>query len=164
MKRLFISLLAAGFFLSTGFAHAEDAVVAIGKKVKFDYTLTVDKAVVETSKGKQPLEYNPGRGELIPGLEKELLGMKAGDAKTVVVKPEDGYGVVRPDALRDFERSKLPKDMAPKVGMVVEMQDEKGTSFPAKIAEVNDKTVKLDFNHPLAGKTLAFDVKVVSIE
>ena len=159
-----MTVLAAGLFLSTGFAHAEDAVVAIGKKIKFDYTLTVDKEVVETSKGKQPLEYNPGRGELIPGLEKELLGMKAGDSKTVVVKPEDGYGVIRPDALREFDRDKLPKDMAPKVGMVLEMQDETGTAFPARIAEVMDKKVKLDFNHPLAGKILTFDVKVVEIE
>jgi FKBP-type peptidyl-prolyl cis-trans isomerase 2 len=157
-------LLAAGFFLSTGFAHAEDAVIAVGKKVKFDYTLTVDKEVVETSQGKQPLEYHPGRGELIPGLEKEMLGLKVGDSKTVVVKPEEGYGLVRQDAFREFDRAKLPKDVIPQVGMVLEMQDEGGNSFPASIAEVNEKTLKLNFNHPLAGKELKFDVKVVGIE
>jgi FKBP-type peptidyl-prolyl cis-trans isomerase SlyD len=164
MNNSFVSFLAAGVLLSAGFAHAEDALVAIGKKVKFDYTLTVDDKLVETSKGKSPLEYNPGRGEIISGLEKELMGLKAGDAKTVVVKPEEGYGVLRADAFREFDRSQLPKGMDPKVGMMLEMQDEKGTSFPAKLAEVKEKTVKLDFNHPLAGKTLTFDVKVVSVE
>ena len=164
MKNLFVTVLAAVLFLSVSFAHAEDAVVAAGKKIKFDYTLTVDKEVIETSNGKQPLEYNPGRGELIPGLEKELLGMKAGQSKTVVVQPEDGYGVIRADALREFDKDKLPKDMTPKVGMSLEMQDEKGTTFSAKIVEVMDKKVKLDFNHRLAGKVLTFDVKVVSIE
>ena len=59
---------------------------------------------------------------------------------------------------------KMPKDVEPKVGMVLEMQDEKGTAFPATVAEVGDKTVKLNFNHPLAGKELKFDVKVVAIE
>ncbi|MEI6437836.1 MAG: peptidylprolyl isomerase [Candidatus Omnitrophota bacterium] len=164
MNKLLGLLLASMFCLTTGVVHAEDAVVAAGKKIKFDYTLTVDKEVVETSQGKTPLEYNPGRGELIPGLEKEMLGMKVGESKTVVVKPEDGYGLVREDAFRDFDRAKMPKDVEPKVGMVLEMQDESGTSFPAAVAEVNDKTVKLNFNHPLAGKELKFDVKVVAIE
>ncbi|MBF0595538.1 MAG: peptidylprolyl isomerase [Candidatus Omnitrophica bacterium] len=164
MKKILVLLFAVMTVLFNGVGHAEDVMVAVGKKVKFDYTLTVNKEVVESSKGKQPLEYNPGRGELIPGLEKEMLGMKVGDAKTVVVKPEDGYGIIRSDAFRDFDRAKLPKDMEPKVGMVLEMQDETGTSFPAKVAEVSEKSVKLDFNHPLAGKELTFDVKVVSIE
>ncbi len=164
MNKMLGLLLAVGFCLTTGFAHAEDMVVAAGKKIKFDYTLTVDKNVVETSQGKQPLEYNPGRGELIAGLEKEMLGMKVGESKTVIVKPQDGYGLVREDAFRDFDRSKLPKDVEPKVGMVLEMQDENGTAFPASVAAVNEKTVRLDFNHPLAGKELKFDVKVVSIE
>lgn len=164
MNKLLGLFLAAGFCLTTGLVHAENTVVAAGKKIKFDYTLTVDKAVVETSQGKKPLEYNPGRGELIAGLEKAMLGMKVGESKTVIVKPEDGYGPVRPDAFRDFDRAKMPKDVEPKVGMVLEMQDEKGTSFPASIAEIKDKTVKLNFNHPLAGKELKFDVKVVAIE
>ncbi|OGS34155.1 MAG: hypothetical protein A2293_04955 [Elusimicrobia bacterium RIFOXYB2_FULL_49_7] len=138
--------------------------MAEGRKVKFDYTLTVEKEVVETSQGKEPLEYNPGRGELIPGLEKEMLGMKAGDGKKVVVKPEEGYGLERQDAFRDFDRSKFPADLDPKVGMVLEMKDEKGDAFPAVVSEVGEKSVKLNFNHPLAGKELEFDVKVVAVE
>ena len=164
MNKFSVGLLASVFLLSTGLVFADDAVVAIGKKVKFDYTLTVNKEVVETSLGKQPLEYNPGRGELIPGLENELLGMKAGDSKVVVVKPEDGYGLVREDAFRDFALDKLPQGLTPQAGMILEMQDEGGKSFPAVISEVNEKSIKLDFNHSLAGKELVFDVKVLAIE
>ncbi len=164
MNKLAGFFLAAGLVLTGGLVCAEDVVVAAGEQISFDYTLTVNKEVVETSQGKKPLEYYPGRGELIPGLEKEMLGMKVGESKTVVVKPEDGYGLVRPDAFRNFDRSKMPKDVQPRVGMVLEMQDEKGTAFPAVVAEVNEKTVKLNFNHPLAGKELTFDVKVVAIK
>jgi FKBP-type peptidyl-prolyl cis-trans isomerase 2 len=152
--------------LGTGFVYAQaaDKVVADGMKVKFDYTLMVGTEQVETTQGKQPLEYVHGKKMLIPGLEKELVGMKAGDAKTVMVTAEDAYGPVRPEALREIENEKLPKDITPKVGMVLEMQDPEGNAYPAIVKEVKDKTFVLDFNHPLAGKELKFDVKIVSVE
>jgi FKBP-type peptidyl-prolyl cis-trans isomerase SlyD len=152
--------------LGTGFAHAQaaDKVVADGMKVKFDYTLTVGTEQVETTKGKEPLEYVQGTKMLIPGLEKELAGMKAGDVKVVTVKSEDAYGPVRPEALREIEKEKLPKDITPQIGMVLEMQDPEGNAYPAVVKEVKDKTFILDFNHPLAGKELKFDVKIVSVE
>ncbi|MEI8010899.1 MAG: peptidylprolyl isomerase [Candidatus Omnitrophota bacterium] len=139
-------------------------IISKGMKVKFDYTLTVDKEVVETTEGKQPLEYVHGKNMLIPGLEKELEGLKAGDVKTVMVKPEEGYGPVRTDSLREFEKSKFPKDIVPQVGMVLEMQDPQGNPYPAMVKEIKDKIVILDFNHPLAGKELKFDVKIVGVE
>ncbi len=153
-------VLGAGFV----FAQAGDKAVADGMKVKFDYTLTVDKEQVETTKGKEPLEYVHGQNMLIPGLEKELAGMKAGDEKTVVVKSEDAYGPVRPEALREVENTKLPKEITPQVGMVLEMQDPQGNAYPAVVKEVKDKTFVLDFNHPLAGKELKFDVKIVAVD
>ncbi len=156
--------LVAGFLFTAGWSHADDAVIAAGKKVKFDYTLTVDAQQVETTTGKQPLEYTQGKNQLIPGLEKQLDGMKVGETKSVVVKPDDGYGQVRKDAFREFEKTKLPKDTEPKVGMMLELKDKDGNAYPATISEVKDKTVVLDFNHPLAGKELKFDVKIVSIE
>ena len=164
MRGLLGLVAAAVILLSTGLVHAEDVLVGPGKKVSFDYTLIVAGENVETTEGKTPLEYNTGRGEIIPGLESALTGMKAGDSKTVVVKPEDGYGLVRQDAFREFDRSKLPKDLVPAVGMVLKMQDESGNSYPAAIAEVTEKTVKLDFNHPLAGKELTFNVKIVAVK
>ncbi len=145
-------------------AVAAGKAIASGMKVKFDYTLTVDKEQVETTQGKQPLEYVHGKNMLIPGLEKELVGLTPGMAKTVIVKPEDGYGPVRPEALREFDKTKFPKDIVPQVGMVLEMQDPKGNPYPAMVKEIKDKVVVLDFNHPLAGKELKFDVKIVSVE
>ena len=158
--------VASACMLGAGFAHAQagDKVIADGMKVKFDYTLTVDKEQVETTQGKQPLEYVHGKKMLIPGLEKELVGMKVGDAKSVVVKAEDAYGPVRPEAVREIDNAKLPKDITPKVGMVLEMQDPQGNAYPAVVKEIKDKTFVLDFNHPLAGKELKFDVKIVSVE
>jgi FKBP-type peptidyl-prolyl cis-trans isomerase 2 len=153
-------ILGAGFV----FAQTSDKAVADGMKVKFDYTLTVGTEQVETTKGKEPLEYVHGQKMLIPGLEKELVGMKAGDEKTVIVKSEDAYGPVRPEALREVENTKLPKEITPKVGMVLEMQDPQGNAYPAVVKEVKDKTFVLDFNHPLAGKELKFDVKIVAVD
>ena len=157
-------VLAAGMVFVAGLCHAEDAVIAAGKKVKFDYTLTVDGQVAETTKDKQPLEYTQGQNQLIPGLEKQLAGMKTGEEKTIVVKPEEGYGLVLPDAFREFDKAKLPKDVEPQIGMMLELKDKDGNAYPAVISEVKDKTVMLDFNHPLAGEELKFDVKIVSIE
>jgi len=164
MKRLVLGVMVAGLIAATTSVFAEDMVVAKGKKVAFDYTLTVDKETVETTQGKQPLEYVQGEGMLIPGLEREMEGMKAGDAKTVTVKPEDGYGTVNAQLVREFDKSKLPADMKPEKGMVLEMQDPQGNAYPCTITEVKDKSVMLDFNHPLAGKELTFDVKVVSVQ
>ena len=165
MKRTAVAaMMVAGLVFSGAVVQAEDVVVAKGKKVTFDYTLTVNNETVETTQGKKPLEYTQGQGMLIPGLEKELEGMKVGDSKKVVVKPEDGYGTVNPQLVREFDRAKLPADMKPEKGMVLEMQDPQGNPYPCTISEVKDKTVMLDFNHPLAGKELTFDVKIVSIE
>jgi FKBP-type peptidyl-prolyl cis-trans isomerase 2 len=165
-KVLLMGALMGVCVLGAGFAYAQaaDKVVADGMKVKFDYTLTVGTEQVETTKGKQPLEYVQGTKMLIPGLEKELAGMKAGDTKVVTVKSEDAYGPVRPEALREIEKTKLPKDITPAVGMVLEMQDPEGNAYPAVVKEVKDKTFILDFNHPLAGKELKFDVKIVSVD
>ena len=165
-KVVLMGMFAGVCVLGAGFAYAQatDKVVADGMKVKFDYTLTVGTEQVETTQGKQPLEYVHGKKMLIPGLEKELVGMKAGDAKTITVKAEDAYGPVRPEALREIDKTKLPKDITPKIGMVLEMQDPQGNAYPAVVKEVKDKTFILDFNHPLAGKELKFDVKIVSVD
>ena len=79
-----------------------------GSKAKFDYTLTVDGKVADTSAGRGPLEYTHGAGMIIPGLEKELLGMKVGDKKTVTVKPEEGYGLVLQEALSAYRKKPFP--------------------------------------------------------
>ena len=164
-KSLLVVMIMIAMGFPAGLVKAQGtAADAQEKRVKFDYTLTVDNEVVETTDGRAPLEYTPGQGQLIPGLEREMASMKAGDSKTVLVKPEDGYGMSRQDAIREFPLDKFPQGMEPQVGMVFEMQDDGGNAYPATVKEIKDNVVILDFNHPLAGKELKFDVKIVSIE
>ncbi len=165
MKRLFVVSLFTAFLLTSS-VWADDAVkVEKGKKVKVDYTLKVDGQVVESSVGKEPLEYTQGANMIIPGLESQLEGMKVGDQKTVTVAPKDGYGEINPEAVKDLPASAFPADFTPQVGMVIEMKDEKsGQTVPAVIQEIKDGKVKLNFNHPMAGKTLVFDVKIIDIK
>ena len=144
-------------------ARAQE-VVRDGKDVKMDYTLTVDGKVVDSSKGKKPLEYTQGEGQIISGLEKQMAGMKVGESKTVTVPAKDAYGPVNPNAVQEVSRSFFPADMELKEGMVVPLQNSEGHVIPAKIAEVKKDVVVLDMNHPLAGKDLTFNVTVVGIQ
>jgi len=133
-----------------------------GSKVKFDYTLTVEGQVADTSSGRGPLEYTHGAGHIIPGLEKELLGMKVGDKKTVKVSPEEGYGIVHEEAIRRVPKEAIGGADNLKVGDMVGASNA-GHTFRAIVKEITDKEVVLDFNHPLAGKELTFDVEIKEI-
>ncbi len=168
MRRWFIALLFGLVFLASNITVsvvlAEDVVVANGKTVTFDYTLTVDGAVVESSQGKKPLQYVHGQGKIIPGLEKQLAGLKVGGEKKIVVKPEEAYGQIDPKAVKEVEKSQIPADIKLTVGTLLEMRDPNGNAFPAKVQEIKDKIVVMDFNHPLAGKELTFQVKIVDIK
>ena len=146
---------------------AEEAQVAQtvqdGMTVQIDYTLTVDGEVVDSSVGRGPLRYVHGQGQIIPGLERQLTGLGVGDAGRVTVSPEEGYGSVDPEAFVEVSKEQLPPDMTPEVGQMLQGTDRNGRPFRAKIHEVGEDAVILDLNHPLAGKTLLFDVKVVEV-
>lgn len=164
MKKIMSVVAAVAFFGTAHLAMAADPAVAVGKLVKLDYTLTVDGKEIETSVGKQPLQVIIGAKTIIPGLENGLTGMRVGEEKLITVEPKDGYGQPDPKALKEFPKSTMPKDLEPKVGMILQAQAPDGESFPAKIAEIKGDKVVLDFNHPLAGKQLKFQVKVLGIE
>lgn len=140
----------------------ENKMIKQGSKVKFDYTLTVDGKVEDTSKGRGPLAYEHGAGHIIIGLEEELLGMKVGDKKTVTVSPEKGYGLVQEEAIRRVPKEAIGGATNLKVGDMVGASNA-GHTFRAVVKEITDKEVVLDFNHPLAGKTLVFDVEIKEI-
>lgn len=139
-------------------------VVENGKEVAFDYTLTVEGEKVDSSQGRAPLSYTHGVGQIIPGLSRQMEGMKTGEAKTIVVAPEEGYGLVNAQAFKEIPRTALPEGLEPKVGMLLQMVGPDGRAIPVRIVEVKEGVVKIDLNHPLAGKTLTFDVKVVSVQ
>lgn len=134
-----------------------------GSKVAFDYTLTADGKVVDSSDKRGPLEYTQGDGRLIPGLTKQLEGMKVGEEKTIVVNPEEAYGNPRPEGIREIPFTAVPKNLKLEPGLMLQMQDANGQVFPAKVVEVKKDSVVIDMNHPLAGKTLTFKVKIVSV-
>ena len=149
--------------LSGSFVQAEDQVIADGKIVKINYTLTVEGKIADTSEGKDPLQYTQGKGMIIPGLEKQLAGLKAGDQKRIIVAAEEAYGPVNPQLRMEFPKDKIKGDLAPEVGMVLQVQAENGQAAFGLVEEVKDTAVTLNFNHPLAGKELDFDVKIVSV-
>jgi FKBP-type peptidyl-prolyl cis-trans isomerase 2 len=164
MKKFLGVMVMVLVFGASGFVMAADPVVEAGKKVKADYTLTVDNKEVETSVGKQPLEFVIGSKTIIPGLENQLMGMHAGEEKMITVEAKDAYGEIDPKAFKEFPKSTMPKGQEPKVGMVLQAQAPDGESFPAVIKELKGDKVVLDFNHPLAGKQLKFKVKVLGVE
>src|SRR3989304_9043460 len=135
-----------------------------GKEVSIEYTLKLeDQSVVDTNVGGEPLVYVQGSHQIIPGLEKAMEGMKAGENRQITVKPEEAYGKVEEEALVEVDKKQVPPD-AQKVGAQLQGQNEQGQVFQARGLEVKDETVLLDFNHPLAGKTLYFDIKVLNVK
>lgn len=160
-------ILAAFLFLVStisGQTKKEDKVVKNGYVVSLEYTLSDDKGkIIESNKGKDPLTYTQGQGQLIPGLEKELMGLNVGSEKNVKVKPEEGYGPIDPKAFREVPRENLPPE-ALKVGTTLVARNAGGQGFPVRVHEIKEKTVVLDLNHPLAGKTLTFAVKVLDVK
>ena len=113
--------------------------------------------------GGEPLVYVQGSHAIIPGLEKAMEGMKTGENRQITVKPEEAYGKVEAEALVEVDKKQVPPD-AQKVGAQLQGQNEQGQVFTARVLEVKDEKILLDFNHPLAGKTLYFDIKVLNIK
>jgi FKBP-type peptidyl-prolyl cis-trans isomerase SlyD len=141
-----------------------NAVIKDGMLVSLQYTLSgEDGKMIESNQGKEPLRYVQGQHNMIPGLERELTGMKVGEEKHVVVKPEDGYGLVDPRAVQEVSKDRVPPE-GQKVGAILTARSPQGMPIPVRVKEVKEKTVVLDFNHPMAGKTLVFDVKVLDIQ
>ncbi len=142
----------------------EDKVVMDGAVISLQYTLSgEDGKTIESNKGQQPMKYTQGTRQIIPGLEKALAGMKVGEEKRVKVKPEDGYGPVNDKAFQEFPKEKVPQEMQ-KVGAQLMLKGPQGQALPVRVKEIKEKTVLMDMNHPMAGKTLVFDIKILDIQ
>ena len=134
-----------------------------GVVVSMEYTLHVDGELLDTSEGQGPLQFLAGYGNIIAGLENEMMGMKIGDGKDVVVQPENGYGEFDEDAFMDVPRGQFPKDMPVEVDTELTVRDDEGNARYARVESIEGETVRLDFNHPLAGAELHFNVQVVAL-
>ena len=156
-------------FLMTGVGLAAEAksskkLVGYGRKVKFDYVLTVDGKEFDSSRASGQVTYKQGDGTIIPGLAKQMQGLAAGEEKSITVKPEEAYGKANPDSIREVPLSAMPRDVELKAGTMLQGKNPDGRKFPVRIVEVKKDTVVVDHNHPLAGKTLDFKVKIVAVE
>lgn len=131
--------------------------------VSMEYTLTVDGEVVDSSKENGPIDFIQGKGNIIPGLEKALYGMNLDESKKVNVPAAEAYGEFDEEAVEEVPVSDFPTDIPLEVGVELAVEDEDGGAMSAVIEEVTKDTVTLNFNHPLAGKDLVFDVKIVGL-
>jgi FKBP-type peptidyl-prolyl cis-trans isomerase SlyD len=134
-----------------------------GDTVTFHYTLTVNNRVEDRSISTSPLTYVQGAGQLIPGLEEKMPGLKKGDKRRITVLPEKGYGSVNPDAFQNVPRKTFKNRKALKLGSIVTGQYN-GRSVQATVIGMSKKDIILDLNHPLAGKTLQFDIEVMDVK
>lgn len=133
-----------------------------GSKVKVHYTGKLeDNNVFDSSAGKQPLEFTVGTGQLIPGFEEGVMGLKTGDKKTIEIEPEKAYGLVREDLVSSVPRENLPEGV--QVGHELQAQTEQGP-IRVTVIELDETMGKVDANHPLAGKKLIFDLEVVEVD
>ncbi len=134
-----------------------------GKIVSFHYTLTDDRGVLlDSSQGREPFSYLHGHGHIVPGLETELEGREAGFSGAIQVSPANGYGEYNPQAVFEVPRNRFPPNEEIEVGMQVQGEGEHGI-LHFTVVEVGDRGVVLDANHPMAGKTLNFQVEVLQV-
>ena len=142
-------------------------IVSLGKTVSLEYTLQLHpddhNTVIDSNVGSDPLSFVHGSQHIISGLEQALTGMTVGERKRVCVPPEEGYGAVQESAFQEIDKTQLPAEGLI-VGTVLETQELNGEVLHPRVAEVKEQSVILDFNHPLAGKTLFFNIKILKVE
>jgi len=122
-----------------------------------------DGKIFDNSKERQPLEFIVGNGDVMPGIEKGVIGMETGDTKTIEIPPEEAFGLWRKDLVIEVPKSDLPDQMTPTLGRRIQMRQPDGGHINLIITDVNEDTITLDANHPLAGHTLTFDLELVEI-
>ena len=133
--------------------------------VKVNYTGKLsDGQIFDTSEGREPLEFTLGQGQIIPGFEKGLLDMKLNEKKTITIPKEDAYGEVNESLKQEVQKSELPQEMEPQVGMGLVSKSPEGREINLLVVEVKEDSIVVDANHPLAGKELIFDIEVLEIK
>jgi len=141
------------------------AVITAESKVTLHYTLTTsDGLLADTTEGEDPETVDMGQGDMVEGLEQRLIGLKVGDKKRFEIPCMETFGPIDEDMVHDVARSEFPEDLHLEPGLVVNFTAPNGEETPGIVAEIGDDVVKVDFNHPLAGYDLIFDVEIIAIE
>lgn len=135
-----------------------------GNKVKVDYTGKLkDGSVFDSSASREPLEFMVGGGQVIPDFEDAVVGMNPGDSKTIEIPAEKAYGPRHEDLVIAVDREQFPPDINPEVGDQLQISQPDGRASVVTVTDINDSSVTLDANHPLAGEDLTFDIQLVEV-
>jgi len=136
-----------------------------GDKIKVEYVGTLEDGTIFDSSENHgaPLEFEVGAGQLIKGFDNGVVGMKIGEEKEITIQPEEGYGQYNPDFLKDMPKDMFPEDQPIEIGMFFMIDLPDGRKTPVRVSKITDENVTVDFNPPLAGKTLIFKIKVIEI-
>ncbi len=143
---------------------SESRPIGPGTKVKLTFTLSLESGDVIDTTGDKPAEFAVGDGKLLPGFENALFGMKAGDAKTLKLEPEAAFGIPNEENLQRIKRSSFQSNMALTEGLMMSFSDAQNTELPGVIVSIDEQYVEVDFNHPLAGKVILFEVSIQGVE
>jgi peptidylprolyl isomerase len=164
MTKKIIGFIGLAMSLMLLIGCSTELVVDSGDTVKVNYTGKLeDGSVFDSSEGKTPLEFEVGSGSLIPGFENAVYGLKVGDKKTITIPVDQAYGPRHEEMVGKVPRAQFPEDMVLEVGRTLQLPQPDGRAMNAVISEIDDSTVTLDGNHPLAGETLIFDIEIVEI-
>ena len=135
-----------------------------GDTVKIHYTGTLDDgSQFDSSAGRDPLEFEVGSGQVIPGFDKAVEGMAVGDSKNVRIEPDEAYGPRHEQLVQEVDCSLLPDDLDPREGMTLQSSNPDGQTMQFMVTAVAEETITVDANHPLAGQALSFDIELVEI-
>ncbi|MBS7663945.1 peptidylprolyl isomerase [Pseudomonas lalucatii] len=134
------------------------------KEVTLHFALKLENGeVVDSTEGKAPATFRVGDGNLLPGFETALFGFKAGDQRTLQVLPEQGFGQPNPQNVQQMPRAQF-QDMELSEGLLVIFNDAANAELPGVVKAFDESQVTIDFNHPLAGKTLNFEVQIIEVK
>ena len=143
----------------------DEVAIYHGSEVLMHFTITLeDGTVAETTQGEEPLRFVMGDETLIEGLELALFGLKAGDKQSLKIGPETAYGYPDPENVQTMSRTDFPDDMDLNPGLIISFALPDGEEYPGTITEVGDEQVTVDFNHPLAGHEILFDVEILEVK
>ncbi len=154
---------------STAFVQAEPEGETVSKdrEVSVEYTLRIEGEeglkVIDTNVGDAPMIFIHGTHKILPALEKAIEGMKVGETRRVTLTPEQGYGVMNPNAIIEVKKDRIPQ-AALKIGALLQAKQPNGETHDLRVSEIKKDTVVLDSNHPLAGKTLYYEVTIINIK
>lgn len=164
MKKITLLTLITLPLLLIPLAGCEEKVVETGDYIKVHYTGTLDDgSVFDSSEGREPLEFTAGAGQMIKGFDAAVIGMKAGESKTVTIPAEDAYGPYDNELLLVFSKDELPEGLDPKIGDQLPLSGSDGRTMTVPVVDVTETTITVDANHRLAGKDLTFEIELVEL-